>query len=75
LNCRFCGKWSGLFDDEHQDCAVAVAKGISLDTLNPAKAEPKPVTPVSIFWAVFLALVAFCVFGTIVGLFIKGCGV
>ena len=23
--CKHCGKWRGLFDDEHQDCAEAAA--------------------------------------------------
>lgn len=25
-NCRYCGKWAGLFGDEHVDCAAAAAK-------------------------------------------------
>jgi hypothetical protein len=56
--CKYCGKWSGLFDDEHQDCAAAVAKGLPVPS-DVEPAPPRPVTPTSIFWSVFLALLAF----------------
>jgi hypothetical protein len=56
--CKFCGKWSGLFDDQHLDCALAAAQGKTLESFTEI-APPRPLTAVTIFWTVFGALWAF----------------
>jgi hypothetical protein len=63
-NCKYCGKWSGLFEDEHMDCALAASQGkTAAEIREDAGGAPveafQPVTPTSIFWAVLGALWAF----------------
>ena len=62
--CKFCGRWSGLFEDEHTLCALMAANGKTLEEIResvgaPPVSEPKPLGVSSIFWAVFGALWAF----------------
>ena len=68
MNCKYCGKWSGLFDDQHIDCAEAEAKGIKLTT---SPIAVRPLTAGSIFWAVFGALWAFGITAGIVGAILR----
>jgi len=70
MTCVHCGKWSGLFDEYHEDCAVAVEKGLPIPGATP-KPAPGPVSPVSIFWAVFGALCAFALLMVILGVVMK----
>ncbi len=65
-NCKYCGKWSGMFDDEHMDCASAASQGktaaqIREDLGRPQMVIAQPVTNASIFWAVFGGLWAFSI--------------
>jgi len=69
--CKYCGTWSGLFDKEHMDCAMAAAQGKTVDEIRehmgqPAAEAAAPLTSKSIFWAVFCALWAFSVTAGIV---------
>ena len=57
-NCKYCGKWSGIFDIEHFDCAQAAAQGKTLETFVPLMPS-RPLTASGVFWAVFGALWAF----------------
>jgi predicted secreted Zn-dependent protease len=74
--CKYCGTWSGLFDDEHVNCAVAAAQGKTVDEIRysldrpPAEAAT-PITNRSIFWAVFGALWAFGISAGIVAAILK----
>jgi hypothetical protein len=70
MQCRFCGKWSGLFDKQHEDCFQAHENGQPIPGTGPAQ-PPGPVTSKSIFWAVFAALCAFAVLVMIVGSILK----
>lgn len=70
-NCKHCGKWAGIFGDEHMDCAALAEKGMSAEQIKLAQqplppAPPAPLTANSIFWAVFGALCAFAVLFVIV---------
>jgi len=40
MHCKYCGKWSGLFNNEHLDCAVAAKMPPS-----PSSAPSGTVTP------------------------------
>jgi hypothetical protein len=68
--CKHCGKWSGLFDNEHLECAQAAAQGKVVERLS-AVASPSPITAVGIFWAVFFALWAFCITAGIVAALLR----
>jgi hypothetical protein len=35
MHCKHCGKWSGFFQDYHEDCAAAVAQGKRVADLRP----------------------------------------
>lgn len=55
--CRYCGKWSGLFSNEHLDCAQAATKGEPLPSEQPRpRAAVSPLTFSSIVWGVFLGM-------------------
>ncbi|MGP8174944.1 MAG: hypothetical protein ACLP7O_10400 [Terracidiphilus sp.] len=76
MNCKYCGKWSGLFSDTHVDCSAAIEAGKtpeqirqSVKTLTPDSL--RPLTAVGVFWAVFLALCAFGLLSALVGLIAK----
>jgi hypothetical protein len=68
--CKHCGKWSGLFGNEHLDCAQAIAQGKKLESFT-AIPSPSPITAGAIFWAVFFALWAFCITAGIVAALLR----
>jgi hypothetical protein len=68
--CNLCGEWAGLGSSEHPLCREAVDAGKPLPDgrglASTARAVPLPLTPRSIFWAIFGALWAFSVSAGIV---------
>jgi hypothetical protein len=68
--CKYCGKWSGLFDDEHFDCAQASAQGKAIDSFIEILPS-KPLSGSTIFWSVFGALWAFGITAGIVAAILK----
>jgi hypothetical protein len=63
--CKYCGKWSGLFDNEHFDCAQAAAQGKTLENFTTAPRQGS-LTAEGVFWGVFFALWAFSISAGIV---------
>jgi hypothetical protein len=60
--CKHCGKWSGLFVNEHVDCVQAVVQAVVQGkSLRNVTAVPpsKPLTEGGVFRAAFFALCAF----------------
>ena len=75
-NCKYCGTWSGLFDREHLACAELASAGKTPGEIRRAVAAqsstpPRQVTPTSIFWSVFLALLAFAILAGILGAILR----
>jgi hypothetical protein len=68
--CKYCGKWSGLFDNEHFDCAQAAAQGKMLESFATVP-SPTSLTAIGVFWAVFFALWAFGTSAGIVGFVLR----
>lgn len=64
--CKYCGKWSGLFTNEHLDCAQAAAQGKVLESFTVAPPQ-ELLTATGVFWAVFYALWVFGISAGIVG--------
>lgn len=47
MHCKYCGKWSGLFENEHQDCAIAAsARAVPDSTIvgSGLWGSPRPIT-------------------------------
>lgn len=60
MRCTHCGKWSGFFQDYHEDCAKAAA-AVNFRSANaPQFHSSVPRFPFwPLFWAIFVALWAF----------------
>jgi hypothetical protein len=74
--CKHCGTWSGLFDNEHVNCAIAAAQGKTVEEIRDSVGGPDavaatPITNRSIFWAVFGALWAFSITAGILAAILK----
>lgn len=70
-NCRFCGKWSGLFSNEHLDCARADKAGKPLPDAAPVYRAESHVTVKDIALGVFSGLWFFTASAALVGLILR----
>lgn len=60
-SCKHCGRWAGIFWDEHDDCRNAVENGLPVPSAIPSAptSAASPLTFWRIVWAVVLGLAIF----------------
>jgi hypothetical protein len=59
--CKYCGKFAGLFDNEHLDCAQAAQQGTTVALIEAETAAVHVVPPLTVgsivsgvFWGLWL---------------------